>query len=91
MMGAIVKIRQKGQLTIPADILKRLRLKIGDFIEIAPVKGGILLKPKKIIDADQAWFWTEDWQKGEKEAGADIEAGRVERFESAEDLLDALD
>jgi hypothetical protein len=37
--------------------------------------------------SDQAWFWDAEWQAGEAEASADIAAGRVERFDSAEDFL----
>jgi hypothetical protein len=41
-------------------------------------------------DPDQAWFWTEEWQAGEREADADIAAGRVTRFHSDEDFLRSL-
>jgi hypothetical protein len=41
-------------------------------------------------DPDQAWFWTPEWQAKEREADADIAAGRVTRFESDEEFLDAL-
>jgi hypothetical protein len=41
-------------------------------------------------DADQAWFWSPQWQAAEREAEADLAAGRVERFDSAEALLASL-
>jgi len=41
-------------------------------------------------DADQAYFWSEHWQAGEREADADIAAGRVETFDSMDDLLSDL-
>jgi hypothetical protein len=50
--------------------------------------GGIIKDP---IDPDQAWFWTPEWQAKEREADADKAAGRVERFESDEAFLAALD
>ena len=31
-----------------------------------------------LIAEDQKWWWTEEWQAGEREAEADIQAGRVE-------------
>jgi len=47
--------------------------------------------PKKLIDADQAWFWTRDWQTGEREAEEDIRAGRVSGpFRSAAELKKRL-
>jgi hypothetical protein len=48
------------------------------------------LRPQKVIDASQAWFWTEEWQAGEREADADRAAGRSERFDSGEEFLAAL-
>lgn len=42
----------------------------------------IELRSVVAVPADQAWFW----QKMEREADADIQAGRVRRFESAEEL-----
>jgi len=36
---------------------------------------------------DQSWFWTPEWQAGEREADADIAAGRVRTFENVHDLL----
>jgi hypothetical protein len=55
------------------------------------VAEGILLRPQKVIDATQAWFWTKAWQAGEAEAEADIEAGRTTAFDSSEAFLDSLD
>jgi hypothetical protein len=42
-------------------------------------------------DPDQAWFWTEEWQKLEREAEDDIRAGRYRDFASMEDFLADLD
>jgi hypothetical protein len=43
------------------------------------------------IDADQAWFWTREWQTKEREADADRRAGRATGYDSDEELLAALD
>ncbi len=84
-------IRSKGQVTIPSSIRKAARLEEGDPVEVELVAEGILLRPGKVIDATQAWFWTSNWQAKEREADEDLAAGRVERFESDEDFLAALD
>jgi AbrB family looped-hinge helix DNA binding protein len=84
-------IRSKGQITIPSSIRKAARLEEGDPIEVELVSEGILLRPGKVIDASQAWFWTSDWQGKEREADADLAAGAVERYESDEEFLAALD
>jgi hypothetical protein len=43
------------------------------------------------IDPEQAWFWTRDWQVGEREADDDLKAGRVMRVEGDEAFLALLD
>jgi hypothetical protein len=43
------------------------------------------------IDPEQAWFWTREWQAGEREADDDLKAGRVTRVESDEAFLALLD
>ena len=37
--------------------------------------------------ADQAWFWTESWQEGEREASAEIARGEGRIFEDSESFL----
>ncbi len=85
------RIREKGQLTIPADIRKAAHLEEGDPVEVVVVAEGILLRPQKVIDSTQSWFWTKAWQAGEAEAEADIEASRTRIFESSDAFLDSLD
>ena len=43
------------------------------------------------IDHDQAWFWTREWQKMEREAEADRLAGRAIGYVGDEQFLAALD
>ena len=84
-------MRAKGQLTIPQDVRETAHLEAGDLVEIEIMADGILLRPKKLIDASQAWFWTQQWQQGEHEASEDIKAGRVTTFGSAAALVEALE
>lgn len=83
-------LRAKGQLTLPEEIRAGARLEEGDLLEAEITEEGILLRPQKVIDATQAWFWTREWQQGEREADADLVAGRGETFNSDEEFLDAL-
>jgi antitoxin PrlF len=39
----------------------------------------------------QAYYWIKEWQEAEREASADIKAGRVKTFDNAEELLADLD
>ena len=83
-------VRAKGQITLPEDVRRAAHLEEGDLLDAEITSEGILLRPQKLIDATQAWFWTTDWQSGEREADADRVAERVSTFASGEDLLDAL-
>ncbi len=68
--------------------------KLIDELPDAAVEGaGVLLRGiiKGPIDPDQAWFWTPQWQAGEREADADIAAGRTTRYDSDEEFMAALD
>ncbi len=47
-----------------------------------------VLKRPKHVPKDQEWFWSEQWQKGEREVNEDIRQGRVSRaFDTAEELI----
>ena len=90
-MTQLVKMTRGGQITIPASIRKELDIEIGDYIEIEVVDDRLVLSPKHLIDKSQAYFWTNSWQEGEREAEEDVRSGRVERFDSVEALFDDLD
>ncbi len=40
-----------------------------------------------LIDSEQAWWWLESWQHGERQAEKDRRAGKVKAFGNVEDLL----
>lgn len=86
-----VHIGAKHQLTLPRQIMKAARLSPGDPLEVIYEDDTILLRPQIHIPRDQAWFWTKEWQKGELEAEADIQAGRVTKTRSLKELFRKLD
>ena len=65
MIKIITQIREKSQITIPKDLIKKLNLKIGDNIDINIENDKIVIKPVVIIPKAQAWFWSKEWQQGE--------------------------
>ena len=84
-------LRAKGQLTLPPAIRKAAHLEEGDPIEIEVVDGAIILRPRKLIDPSQAWFWTPEWQEGEREASQESAAGLGEIYYSNEEFLAELE
>lgn len=87
---SLTRVRPKGQLTLPDSIRRQAHLEEGDYLEVAVEEGVIVMRPKKLIDADQAWFWTDAWQRGEREASEDIARGRVRRSDNADDFIESL-
>ena len=51
----LVKLRRAGQITLPAELRERFALEEGSYLEAEAVPGGILLKPKAVVDREQAW------------------------------------
>ena len=83
-MSMLAKLTSGGQVTLPKEIRVKTNMQPGDFVEVdLDRQGYIVLRPKKLVDASQAYFWTEEWQKGERKADEDMKAGRVKRFKSA--------
>jgi AbrB family looped-hinge helix DNA binding protein len=48
----IGKVGQRRQVVIPKDIFEALGLQTGDFVEMTKVKNTVVIKPKKLVDAD---------------------------------------
>ncbi|MFA4836322.1 MAG: AbrB/MazE/SpoVT family DNA-binding domain-containing protein [Dehalococcoidia bacterium] len=86
-MSELIQVRKKAQLTLPQSVRQELGIEEGDFLDVKVENGQIVLKVKKLIDKDQAWFWTERWQQGEREAEEDIASGRLHGFNNAKDAV----
>lgn len=87
----LIRLRPKGQLTLPDSIRRLAHIGPGDVLEVTVEGAGIVLRAKKLVDADQAWFWTEAWQRGERKASQDLRDGRVSPVQSADEFLDSLE
>jgi len=48
----ISKLGQRRQGVIPKAICDKLGLKEGDFVEISIIEGKVVIKPKRVVDAD---------------------------------------
>ena len=86
-MSELIQVRKKAQVTLPQSVRQALNIEEGDFLDAAVKDGEIVLRVKKLVDKEQAWFWTRRWQEGEREADEDIRAGRVHRFDNARDAV----
>jgi len=86
------RLRTKGQITVPQEIRNLLGAEEGDDLLFYPLDSGrVVVSRAQIIDPEQAWFWSDRWQCMEKEAHADLMAGRVVEYSSVTEALSALD
>ena len=84
-----VGIRGSFELTISPAVSKRLAP--GDLFRAERVGSEIVLRPLGVIEPDQFWFWTSEWQVKEREAAHDIKAGRVSvPFRNVKDFMRGL-
>ena len=81
MKPAVVRGR-----ALPGEV--RAALRVGEDDEVAFVDTG---RGIVVVPADQAWYWTSEWQQGEREADADLAAGRTRVFGSGEEFLASLE
>jgi AbrB family looped-hinge helix DNA binding protein len=90
-MEQLIKVTRGGQVTLPAGLRRAAGIEIGDYVQVRLEDDKLVLLPKQVIDKSQAYFWTQAWQAGEREAEQDLQEGRVARFETLEDLIADLD
>jgi AbrB family looped-hinge helix DNA binding protein len=91
-MATVMKISPQGQIRIPKKVLAALKIIPGDYVEVDVESGHAILKPRKLIDPSQGWYWTGEWQKSEIEVDKEIEDSRCSPvFQTAEEGLKWLD
>src|SRR6266511_605863 len=86
----LVRVTDRGTVTLP----KALRAKAPktDLLEVVLRDDGVYeLRPRVLIDPSQAWFWTEEWQRGERKVDEDYAAGRYRTYDSAEEFIAELE
>jgi AbrB family looped-hinge helix DNA binding protein len=88
-----VAIQARGVVALPAELRRKLHLDApGTQMEVTERDDGVLeLRPSIPVPADQAWFWTERWQRREREVDAYLEAGDVATDQTTDGFLAALD
>jgi len=83
-----MKISPQGQIRIPKKIMSTLGIEKGDYVEVDLEEGQIVLKPRKLIDPSQGWYWTKEWQKMEADVDDEIKKHQLSpKFQTAEQGL----
>jgi AbrB family looped-hinge helix DNA binding protein len=77
---SLVKVKTKGQVTLPYSLRERAGLSVGDLLEAKLEKGKITLTPKSFID------------RRIEEGLEDIRRGRTYGpFDSADEMIESLE
>ena len=92
MRTHLLSVQSRGTVALPADLRRRLHLdqENSQVRLIERDDGRIELVPVVAVPADQAWFWTDRWQAMEREADADVAAGRTTVVDGANGLMELL-
>jgi AbrB family looped-hinge helix DNA binding protein len=51
----LVKIRRAAQITLPAEVRQKLKIKEGDYLDAKVIGGAVVLKPVATLDREAAW------------------------------------
>jgi AbrB family looped-hinge helix DNA binding protein len=52
MSDMVVRVQEKGQVTIPSEIRRKLKLKKGDLVVFVETEAGVVIKPAEILVSD---------------------------------------
>ena len=84
-MSTFVALQKRGVIALPLQIRRRLGLDTpGAQLEIFERDGEIVLRPHVPIPAEQAWFWSPEWQAKEREVDVHVTAGETTEFENVD-------
>ncbi len=86
-------VQSRGTVALPAELRRRHHLdEPGAQVELVERDDGVIeLRPTLPVAADQRWFWSERWQEMEREADADVKAGRTTTHASLDALVEHLE
>jgi hypothetical protein len=84
-----VDVTEEERERIEALARRRGYTALGDYVRALIAFDARLHSEESVLegDPDQAYFWTEHWQAGERETDEDIARGRVETFDTMNDLI----
>ena len=84
------KIGKRFTVVLPREV--RQGLAEDDLVEVVRRDDGVIeIRPLAVIDKSQAWFWSERWQRMEREADEDYAAGRYRVHDSTEEFIAELE
>jgi AbrB family looped-hinge helix DNA binding protein len=87
---ALVKVRERGEITLPREVQEALGLRAGDDLKALVVEGGVLLKPVSASDRRAAWKTAEQAMNSVRYVGPGPEPSDDEVMEEAVRVVKAV-
>ena len=84
---SIMELRKKSQVTIPKDVIRKLKLHEGDKFEITEKNGVIYMIPVSIYPKK----YDEELEKIAAQTKHGIEDGSIPVFDNVDDMFNSLD
>ncbi len=84
----IITLKARNTITIPLELRRSLHLRPGDPLDAHVEDGNLVLTPVAVVPRNLRL--TKSGEAKEAEADADLQNGRMARFESADALLEDL-
>ena len=78
---ALVRVRERGEITLPRELQEALKVREGDTLEAEAVEGGVLLKPVSAAEREAAWQRIEQARSAVRYAGPGPEPSDDELME----------
>ncbi len=83
----LVKVKEKFQVTIPTELRKALHLAVGDLLEATVQDNVIVLKPKAVVDREQAWAKMEHAMGSVKDMAPNLQQSPQEQEEEIAEII----
>ena len=81
------KISERFQVALPTETVEACGCHVGDYVDVSVNNGLIVLKPVAIVDKDQEYFYTKEWQQKVKASEEDYKKGRSKTFKDADSMI----
>jgi AbrB family looped-hinge helix DNA binding protein len=83
----LVKVKEKFQITLPAELREALHLAVGDLLEATIQDNVIVLKPKIVVDREQAWAKIEHAMASVKDLAPNLQQSPQEQEEDIVEII----
>jgi antitoxin PrlF len=94
-MTISTRLRPKSQITVPPEVREALGIQEGDEVQFQISDDGsvsVIGTTTVRVRKDQAWFWTAEWQAGEREVDAEIKAGGPRKiYTDVDEMFDDME